>query len=686
MFSAIQERDSELKEIISQFFPHLKEGNDRNPESGIDYKGTLKWDGDIQKLPVQDRIKALIQYDPGKGTRSNGIMSVVNALVKGGVKRADIFNIFKEHPIGIKWRKEHKSQSKWLDRHIDKARSRTSTSKVKPQGVANNTSASSSKTFPLTDSGAAERFVDEYGGIIRHCPSMGWMKNDEERGVWEVNEPGIYALGKQTARTLFRRAAELQDDTQREILVKYALKLESRSKLEAMIFLAAREPSICIKPGEFDADPWLFNFPNGTINLKTGEFYPHRRSDLITKIAPVRIDPKATCHLWRDSLNRYFGGNISMISFLQRAVGYSMTGDVREQCLFFLYGLGANGKSTFLETIRAAFGDYVKQTDFSTFLEKKNDGGVRNDLAALRGARFVSGVEVESGKRLAEVLVKQVTGGDTISARFLHREFFEFKPTFKLWLAANHKPIIRASDHAMWRRIRIIPFSVTIPEDERDPDILNKLKCELPGILNWAIEGCAEWQEKGLGVPEEVKEATREYREEMDVFGGFLTEHCILEPDLMIRTKDIYEKYTEWCQANGDEPLKKRTFGLKLRERGLKDHRIGPKQDRGWLGVGLQTQYLDRHNQTQPALFPYSENDLNQKYSSMCLNVSDGSNVSENHITCSSCANFQPNGSNPTFQGHCLGTPPDENKSRFPNLEIDCPEFRERESGAACGS
>lgn len=682
MYSAITERTAEFHEIYTRYFgkPNPIRVDDYSVHS--DEKDAFAWNGNVDALPVNDRVMKLILNGEDTGRRSNAIMSVVNALVKERIKRSDIFHIFECYPIGEKWRRQHKGNTVWLDKHIDKARRRCGTQSAKSKGDKESTN-SQVKSFPLTDSGAAERLVAMHGESIRSSSGIGgWFLYNDSRGIWEPNESGIYVLAKQTARSILKSAAEIQDDATRNTLAKYALSLESRSKLEAMIFLAARDPSISCKPDEFDADPGLFNCPNGTINLKTMNFYPHRRSDLITKTARASCDSKASYPLWEATLDRIFNSNTNLISFFQRAVGYSMTGDVREQCLFFLYGLGANGKSTVLETLRAVFGDYAKQTDFSTFLEKKNDGA-RNDLAALRGSRFVSGAEVESGKKLAEVLVKQITGGDTISARFLHHEFFEFRPTFKLWLAANHKPVVKGTDHAIWRRIKLIPFTVTIPEDERDPDLVNKLKAELPGILNWALEGCMEWQEKGLGVPDEVKEATAAYREEMDVLGGFISDHCTIDPELMVKSKDLYDKYQEWCQANDEEPISKRTFGLKLKERGLKDGKVGPCRDRGWCGIGFRTQLPEGRNRTQVSVFPIRENNFTEITPILRPDASGDIDASAGiipQVTCSSCGNFRWNPHDNSEPGHCLGTPPDGEWGRIPNKPVDCPQFREREA------
>jgi putative DNA primase/helicase len=265
-----------------------------------------------------------------------------------------------------------------------------------------------------------------------------------------------------------------------------------------------------------------------------------------------------------------------------------LTGSTREQVLFFLYGLGANGKSTLLEVLQALFGDYATQTNTETFLVKHRGGGIPNDVAALKGARFVAAAEVEAGRRMAEVLIKQLTGGDKITARFLHGEFFEFKPTFKLWLSANHKPVIRGTDHAIWRRIRLLPFTVQIPKEEQDRELPEKLKAELPGILNWALAGCLQWQYGGLESPKEVTEATEGYREEMDVMADFLAERCFVAPGASATAKELYSSYTSWAEAMGEKrPYSQTAFGSALRERGFESGR-GAGGRTVWYGIGVQ--------------------------------------------------------------------------------------------------
>jgi putative DNA primase/helicase len=451
----------------------------------------------------------------------------------------------------------------------------------------------------LSDQGNAQRLVLAYGSGLRYC--YPWKKWLVWNGCqWKEDKTGlVQRRAKETIRFLYINAANQSDQASREALAKFAVASEAEARLRAMVKLARSEPGVPILPEELDANSWLLNVQNGTLDLRTGDLRDHRKNDLITKLVPVEYDPNARCPLWERFLDRIFNGDKELIGFVQRAVGYALTGSTREQVLFMLYGTGANGKSTFLETLRAALGDYAHHADFSTFIAR-NINGPRNDIARLNGARLVTAQEIQSGQRLDERLVKQLTGGDTVTARFLYAENFEFKPTFKLFLAANHKPVIRGTDHAIWRRIRLIPFTVTIPDEEQDKDLARKLQRELPGILTWAVRGCLQWQEKGLAAPETVTKATATYRREMDTFAGFLSERCILFSEARVSAKALYTAYREWCAEMGEKTLTQRKVGMALTEKGLERRRLGASGRYWWIGVGL----LNELN--QPNLAPGS--------------------------------------------------------------------------------
>jgi putative DNA primase/helicase len=368
-------------------------------------------------------------------------------------------------------------------------------------------------------------------------------------------------------------------------LAKHALKSEAKGRIESMIALARSEPGIAITPEELDADPWALNLSNGTVDLRTGELREHRREDLITKIAPVAYDPDAPAPVWEAFLERVLPSE-DLRAFVQQAAGYSATGDTSEQCLFINHGTGANGKSTYQEAIAAALGDYAMRAPTEMLLAKRS-GGIPNDVARLKGARFVAASETEEGRRLAESLVKDLTGQDTISARFMRAEWFDFRPTHKLWLSTNHKPEIRGTDTAIWRRIRLIPWSVTILPAEQDKKLPAVLRRELPGILAWIVRGCLEWRRGGLQAPEEVRKATGEYRAEMDVLAVFLGECCESGPELWDYAKDLYTSYKRWCGETGERAETQRKFGERLRERGFQRDRGGSRGAGIWRGLRL---------------------------------------------------------------------------------------------------
>jgi putative DNA primase/helicase len=368
---------------------------------------------------------------------------------------------------------------------------------------------------------------------------------------------------------------------------RHLARSEQQQRLAAAVALAAVDARIVASVDAFDRDPWLLNVANGTLELRTGDLRPHRREDLLSKLAPVEFDRAAEAPTWMRFLDRIFNSDQELIAFVQRALGYSLTGLTIEQVLFLLHGSGANGKSTLLETFRRLLGDYAQQAPAETFLEQRA-GGIRSDLARLPGARLVSAVETGEGRRLDEALVKQLTGGDTIAARRLYREFFEFRPVFKLWIATNHLPEVRGADEAIWRRIRLVPFNVTIPESERDSRLDEKLAREASGILRWLVDGCQAWRQQGLGVTECVAAATAGYRSTMDVLGCFIEERCVQRPDATVKTSELYTLYTYWADAHGEEKLTQKAFGLRLRERGFQPGRTNGTRFYRGLGVAQE--------------------------------------------------------------------------------------------------
>jgi len=290
---------------------------------------------------------------------------------------------------------------------------------------------------------------------------------------------------------------------------------------------------------------------------------------------------------WDRFLDKVMAGNARMIGFLQKAIGWALTGDMREQVMFILFGTGANGKSTFLNVIMELFGNYAKSTQPDSFV-KKHGNGISNDIARLCGTRFVMTCEIDEGQHLSETLIKQITGQDKLTARFLYGEFFEFLPTFKVFMATNQSPEIRGNDYGIWRRIKIIPFPVMISYEERDFNLMDKLRTEYAGILNWMIEGCLLWQKEGLGEPDEMRTAITEYRDDMDIISSFLQECCETEgqEQARIRSGDLYSAFASWCSRAGEEPYSKRMFAIYLESMGFQKGR--DSQQRFWKGIAFR--------------------------------------------------------------------------------------------------
>ncbi|HPT25154.1 MAG TPA: phage/plasmid primase, P4 family [Bryobacteraceae bacterium] len=465
-----------------------------------------------------------------------------------------------------------------------------------------------------TDLGNAKRFAARYRDMVLHCERWNrWYTWDGRR--WredDVNE--VFRLAGDLIRSLYDDAKHIADEQDRKEFLSHLNKSEAHRAHTAMLSLAKADPRLAVRPDDLDAHPWLLTVENGTIDLRTGKLGPHQQSHRITKLAPVFFDPAATCPNWLAFLDLIFNQNRRLIEFLKRAFGYCLTGISSEKAMFILHGPGGdNGKSTVVDVFQQVLGDFATRTPTETFLKKK-DGAIPNDVAKLKGARFVWASENERGSRLSEALIKEMTGGDKLSARFMRGEFFEFYPEFKPWLATNHKPNVRG-DRALWNRLKLIPFEVSIPKEKQIPrhEAMEMYKAEFPGILNWGLEGCLEWQRGGLDVPEEVILATREYEEEQDTFAMFLDQKCIRTPNATTLATPIFRAYQAWAGEVGETPVSQKVFGSILSERGFKK----TKTMRGnqYHGIGLQTEpHYDRPIQRPPTpgvhLFPPEDGEL----------------------------------------------------------------------------
>lgn len=486
--------------------------------------------------------------------------------------------------------------------------------------------------------GNSERFLDGYGDVVRYISNFDrwyvwngkrWRKDEDvEETHARAPEPDddtiesyirastsdpfdsgnfILELAKRVARKMHTRLHEVKvfefDDEGNQVFegnrpkldkeatgarkktwISHSIRTESENGFKQILNLSKTDRQIAKFPSYFDPYDYLINTTGGVINLATGVNHPHHPEFRQSKI--VHIDPKrAPCPVWSKFLERVLSGDDDLIRFVQKSVGYSLTGETREQVLFLLYGLGRNGKSTFLNVLHDLTGEYAQHAEFSTFTERQSDV-VRNDLARLHKSRLVTAVEPKSTGYLDEAVIKQVTGQDNVTARFLFQEHFEYKPRFKIWLASNHKPMIRGNDEGIWRRILMVPFTVTIPEEEKDPDLPHKLRAELPAIFQWAVDGARLWYEEGLEPPKIVREATQEYRDDMDSIGLFVSMRCVELPDVRAMASALYRHYVKWSEGAGERPLSQKKFGMRLEERGLRRRRTGKGYE--YIGIAVR--------------------------------------------------------------------------------------------------
>lgn len=404
-----------------------------------------------------------------------------------------------------------------------------------------------------TDSDNAQRLAIRFSDLILYVKGRGWFAYDGKR--WR--SAAIHELIRHattTARLIKGEAKHLADGGAKERRRKFSVASLSKSALERMIELA--KGLVAVEAERLDSDPWQLNVDNGTVDLRTGELEPHDPRDLLTQIAQVQFDNKAKAPLFMAFLRRITVDDKGLRLYIRNCVGYSLTGDTREQVLFFCHGKsGRNGKSTFVNCIRDMLGDYGSHTPTESLMAKQYDNAISNDLARLVGKRLVTAVEANFSKQLDEAKLKGMTGGEKITARFLRHEFFEFQPVFKLWFAANDRPRVRSTDTALWRRIRVIPFNVTIPEDELDKDLPSKLRHEWPGILAWAVRGCVAWQKDGLQVPGAVKDAGTDWADEADHVRRFVLETLVNDPGQSVGAQELYDHYARWCSRNGEQAL-----------------------------------------------------------------------------------------------------------------------------------
>lgn len=448
------------------------------------------------------------------------------------------------------------------------------------------------KEYPIRsydDTGNADRFIDRYGHLYKHSyiTNKFYIYDGQK---WKVDDRGairklIDEMIESIKNEKVLHSEDVTEEEAREAFQKYYKKTRgTQSKKNIMNELMHRKT---VTPDEFDKDDMLLNVANGYIDLTSRELYKHDINRMFSQIANTDYSEKMQPAVWLDFLNDIFAGDQKVIRYIQKALGYSLTGSTREQIMFILFGKGRNGKSIFVETIAEILGDYSNNMQAKSLMVKKNDN-VNTDIARLSKARFVTSSEPNEGFRFDEGLIKQITGGDKVTARFLYAEEFEYTPKFKIWVSTNHKPIIRGTDDGIWRRLVLIPFDVQIPEEKVDKDLKYKLLREAPAILNWMAEGAYMWMREGLELPEKLKDAGQTYRTEMDVVEQFIQEKCKRAEDVRETGKALYEEYKKWADENNEYKMDKNKFGKKLKEK-FRSKRM--TNGVNYLGVELVEKY-----------------------------------------------------------------------------------------------
>ncbi len=533
-----------------------------------DTAGRKRVEGLLRKLPEHKPAAVKVVWLPGQAERDDGF-DVSDWLRNGGSKE-ELLKIMEKAVIP--------------------------TEGVKPSEVKINLKLPEGKY--LDDIGNGERLIHWFGDKIRHTVQFGWLSWTGTHWNREGGERAVEGMASVTARRIYHEVAACISEKAGLAMAAHAKQSAKRSNISGMMFCARSMEPIAIDAKDLDCDRWLFNCKNGTIDLHTGKMHKHNPKDLLTQFAPVTFLADAQCPRWMEFLDRIMAGQKSLITYLQRMLGMCLTGDIGEQILPMFIGPGANGKSTLLDTIIGILGDYGCEGAPDMLLIRRQDAHP-TERADLFGKRLVVTSETAPGRRLRTELVKKLTGDLWIKARYMRHDFFQFERTHKVLISTNHEPIIPDSSLAMWRRIKKIRFDVVIPPEEQDKNLSAKLKKEWPGILIWLLEGCLDWQENGIGEPDEVRQATKEYRQQENPLAEFFEDRCQFGTLLFASNRALWDEYNEWSKANGEKyPLvKKREFSKYLPDYGCEPERIwdGKNQVRGWTGVTIkQAQRLEQ--------------------------------------------------------------------------------------------
>lgn len=446
--------------------------------------------------------------------------------------------------------------------------------------AADDPEAAASRAFAridLTEEALAAEFTRRHRDELRYIHGWGrWLRWDGARWA-EERTLAVYDLARGITREV---GSGISEERSRA-------RIQRASTVASIVTLARADRVHARVTEDFDSDPWLLNTPAGTVDLRTGEMRAHRRGDGITKVTPI-VPSNDTPRLWLDCLKTWTRGDADLEAFLQRLAGYFCTGSVKDEILTIVHGPGGNGKTKFVETLRACLGhDYVTGVAMETLIVTSGEQHP-TDIADLRAKRLAIATETEEGRRLAESKVKALTGGDRIRARYMRRDFFEFEPTHKLLIVGNHRPVLRNVDEAIRRRLLLIPFTAVIPPTKRDPDLVVKLQAEYPAILGWMLRGCLDWQARGLDPPASVIAATADYFEAADTFGRWAEDRLVFNPNATMPKAEAFTSWKDWAEANGEyvgteARLREYLVGLP----GVDEGRLGKRRVRAWIGVGL---------------------------------------------------------------------------------------------------
>ena len=444
------------------------------------------------------------------------------------------------------------------------------------------------------DQGRGLRMRDQFATVLKfNAVDKKWFFFNGSYWQEDIGNQRVELAAERVANSIKKEKPELsfstKTDEDKAMNEWYRFQKDSRSHMAKMHMIDEFKKYVVVKHGEFDKEDMLLNTESGYVDLSSGELHDHDIDKKFSHQTVAEYSDNVDAPLWEKFLNQIFNNDEELIHYVQKAIGYSFTGSVDEQCLFILNGRGRNGKSVFSNVVSDVAGNYAKQMNVQTIVAKKNQSGSANsDIARLEGARIVTSSELNEGDRFDESLVKQLTGGDKILARFLYGSEFEYKPKFKIWMATNHLPIIRGTDDGIWRRIKIIPFNIQIPKEKVDKKLEYKLKAEYTGILNWIVQGAIMWQQEGLEDPEAVTKVIETYRAEMDPLDAFLEECCTTGQNYSIKAREMYDAYHEWAKESEEYKMSLNKFGREMSKKLLR-----VKRRDGWYYVGLKLKEPD---------------------------------------------------------------------------------------------